>query len=296
MSRDGSASSRGFSIRIFLADGSPTGLRLVEKSNWVGRGLVVPRSRFSEARARQEFGKAGVYVLAGPSAETGRERVYIGEGDPVRPRLEQHAAKKDFWTQAFVFTSEGQNLNKAHVQYLEARLVELAREAKRCELDNGNQPQRPSLSEADRAELETFLAEMLLCLPVLGLSAFERPAAPVARAEPLHIRAKGIEARGYEADDGFVVLAKSQASKIEVPSILDYLRALRRDLLTRELLNADGDHYVFVQDYTFTSPSTAAGVVLGRSANGRTEWKDARGHTLKELQANTTDTASGEND
>jgi hypothetical protein len=110
-----------------------------------------------------------VYVLAGPSAETGQERVYVGEGDPVRPRLEQHAARKDFWTQAFVFTSEGQNLNKAHVQYLEARLVELAGEAKRCELDNGNQPQRPSLSEPDQAEVETFLAEMLLCLEVLAI-------------------------------------------------------------------------------------------------------------------------------
>jgi hypothetical protein len=276
-------SPRGFSIRIFLADGSSTGLRLVEKSNWIGRGVVVPRSRFAEAKSRPEFGKAGVYVLAGPSPETGQERVYVGEGDPVRPRLEQHAAKKDFWTQAFVFTSEGQNLNKAHVQYLEARLVELAREAKRCELDNGNVPQRPSLSEADQAEVETFLAEMALCLPVLGLSAFERPG-PAPRGTTFQLRGRGVEAQGFEADDGFVVLAKSQASKDEVPSIHEYMRALRQDLIARQLLIPEGSRYTFVQDYTFSSPSTAAGVVLGRSANGRVEWKDQNGQTLKELQ------------
>jgi hypothetical protein len=233
---------------------------------------------------RPEFVKTGVYVLAGPSAETGRERIYVGEGDPVRPRLEQHAARKDFWTQAYVFTSEGQNLNKAHVQYLEARLVELATEANRCELDNGNQPQRPSLSEADQAEIEGFLSEMLLCLPVLGLSAFEQPTSTRLHAERLHLRGRGVEAQGYEADEGFVVLAGSQASRDEVPSIHQYLRALRADLVDRAVLRLTGEHYVFAQDYTFGSPSTAAGVVLGRSANGRVEWKDQQGRTLKEVQ------------
>jgi hypothetical protein len=280
--------ARGFSIRIFVVDGLPTGLRVVEKSNWIGQGLVCPRSRFGEARLRTEFNKAGVYVLIGPS-ESGQEKVYVGEGDPVRPRLEQHAAKKDFWTQAVIFTSKDEHLNKAHVQYLEARLVELARQAKRCDLDNANQPQRPSLSEADQAEVEGFLDEMLLCFPVLGVPAFEQPAPSAERQRLLYLRAKGVEAKGYESSEGFVVLAGSQACAQEVPSIHQYLRDLRQSLISREVLKRDGDRYVVSQDYTFNSPSTAAGVLLGRSANGRVEWKDQRGQTLRVIQESETE-------
>jgi hypothetical protein len=280
--------ARGFSIRIFVVDGTPTGLRVVEKSNWIGQGLVCPRARFADARSRSEFGKAGVYVLIGPS-ESGQERVYVGEGDPVRPRLEQHAAKKDFWTQAIIFTSKDEHVNKAHVQYLEARLVELARQAKRCDLDNANQPQRPSLSEADQAEVEGFLDEMLLCFPVLGVPAFEQPAASAERQRLLYIRAKGLEARGYEASEGFVVLAGSQACAQEAPSIPHHFRELRESLISREVLKTDGDHYVVAQDFTFSSPSTAAAVVLGRSANGRSEWKDQRGQTLRAIQESETE-------
>jgi hypothetical protein len=156
--------------------------------------------------------------------------------------------------------------------------------AQRCDLDNANQPQHPSLSEADQAEVEGFLDEMLLCFPVLGVPVFEQPTSNVERQPLLYLRAKGVEARGYESSEGFVVLAGSQACGQEVPSIHDFLRELRQNLISREVLKADGDHYVVGQDYTFNSPSTAAGVLLGRSANGRTEWKDQHGRTLRAIQ------------
>jgi hypothetical protein len=118
---------RGFSLRIFLPDGTPDGLRIVEKSNWIGRGVICPRSQFREAKARPEFKKTGVYVLRGPSEEGDLPTVYIGEGDPALPRLERHFVNKDFWTSLILFTSKDENLNKAHIQYLEARLTALAR-------------------------------------------------------------------------------------------------------------------------------------------------------------------------
>lgn len=157
-----------YSIKIFLPGGDSDGLRTIEKSGWSGCGIVVPRSLFPEAKKRKELSRAGVYVLVGPAEESGLPRVYIGEGDPIRPRVEQHASKKDFWTTSIAFTSKDENLNKAHVQYLEARLIALAAQAKRCVLDNGNVPQIPSLSESDTADAAGFLAEMLLCFPVLG--------------------------------------------------------------------------------------------------------------------------------
>jgi hypothetical protein len=166
---------QAYSLEIFLPAGDPDGLRTIEKSNWTGSGIVIPRSLFREAKQRKEVARTGVYVLVGPLEDSGLQRVYIGEGDPIRPRLEQHASKKDFWVTCLAFTSKDENLNKAHVQYLESRLVALAAQAKRCTLDNGTVPQLPSLSEADAAEAEGFLAEMLLCFPVLGLGVFSAP-------------------------------------------------------------------------------------------------------------------------
>lgn len=276
--------TRGFSIRIFVADGTPDGLRIVEKSNWTGRGVVCPRSQFRDTKSRPEFGRTGVYVLRGPSEEGDLPIVYIGEGDPARPRLEQHFVRKDFWTSLVLFTSKDENLNKAHVQYLEARLAALAKEANRCILENGNIPQLPSLSEADTAEMDAFLDEMLLIYPILGLNVFEKPQPGLQGMRRYYLRGRGITAEGYEAPDGFVVLGSSQVAPDTVPSIHRYLATLRASLQDRGVIRSDGNVLKLSQDYTFDSPSTAAGVLLGRSANGRVEWKDAEGHTLNDNQ------------
>ena len=142
----------------------------------------------------------------------------------------------------------------------------------------------PSLSEADAADAEGFLADLLLCLPVIGVSFFDKPLAVASKKNDLLLRAKGIEARGYDGAEGFVVRAGSAAVKDEVPSIHAYMADLRRTLLEKGVLEDAGATYRMTQDYTFNSPSTAAGVLLGRSANGRVEWKDAGGRSLKEIQ------------
>lgn len=248
---------RGFSIRIFLPDGSPDGLKIVEKSNWTGKGVVCPRALFGDAKKRAEFQKTGVYLLLGPVTESGLPQAYIGEGDPLRPRLEQHAAKKDFWTTAILFLSKDENLNKAHVQHLESRLLLVARDAKRCELENGNEPQLPSLSESDVAEVEGFLDEMLLCFPVLGVSIFERPAKPTSAVVTLFLEGRGIAARGYESAQGFVVLAGSESAELETPSFHPYLRELRMNLAKSGILKLTNGKLVLSQDYLFSSPSNA---------------------------------------
>jgi hypothetical protein len=276
--------SQGFSVRIFIPSGNPDGLRIIEKSNWIGQGLFFPRALFAEARQRDELKRTGVYVLWGPGESGQLLRIYVGEGDSVLSRLDQHAKQKDFWTHAVVFTSKDQNLNKAHVKYLEARLVQLAADAKRAELDNGSIPQLPTLSEADKADAEAFLQDMLLCLPILGLNVFEKAKAPGEKSRDLILRGKGIEARGQDTAEGFVVRAGSLAVKEEVPSLHENLKELRRVLLDQGVFVDEDTHYRLTQDYTFNSPSTAAGVLLGRSANGRIEWKDAQGRTLKEIQ------------
>ena len=278
-----------FSLRIFVADGDPDGLRLVERSNWVGKAIVFPRALLPKIKQRVELDQTGVYLLLGPRDDGEGEMLYIGEGDPVRPRLQSHYAQKDFWNRAVCFVAAPGQLNKAHVQFLEANLIRLAKNAKRLPLDNANQSAEPSLSEADLADMQVFLENMLGMLPVLGIHAFEQtaPMAAVVAETMLTCKGKGVAATGYEATQGFVVKAGSLAVGESVPSMQQHVRGmydLREELIGNDVLQREGDHFRFAQDYVFSSPSTAAAVVLGRSANGRIEWKDGKGRTLKELQ------------
>ena len=277
--------SSDLSIHMFLASGSAEGIKIVEISNWIGRAVAGPRSRFEELRKRPEFAKTGVYVLTGQADPNDLPTIYIGEGDPVANRLISHYKQKDFWSTVVFFSSKDDNLNKAHVQYLEARLVNLAEETKRCVLDNNNVPQLPTISEMDTATLRSFLDQMLLIFGVLGMSVFQSPQAVSPSSRLLHIKAKGRTAViGYEVDGGFVVRAGSESPKEATPSTPDYIVKLRETLLIQGVFVDEGNHYKVTQDYTFTSPSAAASALLARSANGRIEWKDEKDRTLKDVQ------------
>ena len=171
-----------FTIRIFVPDGDPEGVRIIDRMNWTGLGIVFPREKWPATKHRLEFSRAGVYILVGYRAE-GDElpTVYIGEGDVIRNRIESHFQNKDFWSRAIVFTASNNSLNKAHVKWLEYALLKRAAEAKQSKPDNDTTPQEPGLSEAERSDTEGFLREILQILPLVGLRAFE---VPKAVAEP----------------------------------------------------------------------------------------------------------------
>lgn len=277
---------RPTSIRIFLADGSPEGIRIVDKSNWVGRAIVASRVQIEDALRREELSRPGVYLLLGPGADNA-PRLYIGEADVLRDRLKHHASGKDFWTRFVAFTSSDESLDKAMVRYLEARMIRLAREAKQWEVENGNEPTTPPLSEADRADADWFLDEMLVIYPVLGIDAFEAAKdnlAAAPQAEELVLSQRGASARGREVKDGFVVRQGSRARATETRSIGDSIRDLRKQLCDRGVLVPENDRLLFTQDYRFTSPSTASAVLVGGASNGRIAWKSPGGKTLKEIQ------------
>ncbi len=271
------------SIRIFFAGGTPEALRIVDRSNWAGVAVVCSRKDYLEARARDEFTRPGVYVLIGPSDTGDLPKVYVGEADQPRSRLNNHLANTDFWTRLVLFTSKDGSLNKAHTRHIEARLIGLANEAKRSEVQNGNAPQLPALAEADVADAESFLADMLLIYPVLEVSAFELAPPPSIPTDRLYLEGPEAKGSGSETSEGFLVYKESMARKSTVPSIHSYLVTLRQKLLDQGVLQQENAGLRLTQDYVFNSPSTAAGVLLGRSANGRTEWKDGKGRTLKEI-------------
>ena len=224
-----------FDIRIYLPNGTTDGIKIVEISNWVGLAIAGPRSRFDELRERKEFKKAGVYILTGPSDPDlgiSLPTVYIGEGDGLSHRLNSHYKLKGFWSTAVFFTGKEDYLNKAHIQYLEARLVSLAREAKLCILDNANTPQLPALSEMDTSGMEVFLKQMLLICGILAIDVFHKAPAGNASTRLLYIKAKGLTAIGFESDAGFVVQAGSQSPKDHVPTTPPAVQELRQSLLS----------------------------------------------------------------
>ena len=279
--------SLGASVQIFLPAGSTDGIWVVQKSNWTGVGLVIPRSHFADARHRQELQGSGVYVLVGDAeGEAFSERIYVGESDELKKRLDNHMRSKDFWSRAIVFAAKDSSLNKAHVKQLEFRLIELAKSAGRTEVENSNVGTSTALAETDQALLDGFLEEMLTLYPVMGLSAFEIPRVVDAQSRvKLFCSGPDASAEGYETADGFIVLAgaliRKQATPSRHGSITKRLHAMHAEGL---LVDENDQQWRLTADHVFTSPSMAADSVLGRSANGRTEWKTADGTTLKEIQ------------
>lgn len=273
-----------FSIKIFLPGGDAEGIRIIEKTNWTGSGIFMPRPMMAEAMKREELGRTGVYVLVGPAEDSSLPRVYVGEGDPIKPRLSQHNINKDFWTWCLGFTSKDNSLNKAHVQHIESRLIELAKAAKQCTLENANQPAAPSLSEVDKADADSFLEEMLLCFPLVEVHYFNLPHVKQSQQKRLYLESRGVKAQGQETSSGFLVFKQSEAAMNVTNSASSSIIAKRQSLISNGVLASVNNALVFTQDYEFGSPSTAAAVVIGKSANGRTMWKTASGKTLKEIQ------------
>jgi hypothetical protein len=273
-------------IKLFLPHGDAKSLRTAEISNWTGKALAAPRTELEALLAREECDKAGVYVLTGSDPVTNAAHAYIGEAEVVRERLKQHKGR-EFWVSAVVFVSKDENLTKAHVRYLESRLLAEATEVGRFSLEQ-NHAGGSRLPESDREDMEVFLARIRQLLPVLGselLTPIARSGATTSLASPLVCRIKGAEARGQRTPDGFVVFHASTAVLRERPSIHrhPWIATMRRQLISEGTLVEKDGFLVFGKDVQFSSPSAAAAVIHGGGANGLTEWRTENGTTLKEL-------------
>jgi hypothetical protein len=269
---------------------------------WTGSFLAFARADYSSARAREEVSQTGAYVLLGPDPEGRRlQRVYVGEGENIHVRLDAHQKEKDFWTQGYVLTTKDDSLNKAHVRYLEARLLELAAKADNASLDNGTAPEPARLSEPEIAEMETYLDNVLPLFALVGVNVFEPAEEPAVAAtsattpsepaadeggERLYLKTQLTEAQGEDRSRGFLVFEGAVGRKMKRVMIPGY-EQLRDRLLQEGILVEDGENVKLTKSHLFDSPSAAASVLSGGNKNGRTEWRDADGRTLKELQEQT---------
>lgn len=172
--------SDAFTIRIYVPDGDPEAVRVIDRMNWTGRGVAFPRDVWDRVQRRPELSQPGVYLLVGrddSDEDDDLPLIYIGQTDDLFSRLTQHVRDKDFWDRGVVFVSTNLGLNRAHITWLEHALVKRAKEVGQCRLENSNHPKEPPLSEFEKADTEGFLREMLQILPLIGITAFDRPRA-----------------------------------------------------------------------------------------------------------------------
>lgn len=287
--------TKGRSLELFYIDGHPDGMITAELFNWTGHVFVTPRTRLTEALRRGEAGYAGVYLLLGE--KEGQDLAYIGEAEDLGARLKQHAAAsdKDWWETAVLVSASANRLNKAHVKYLEARLIVMAREIGHTPLHNGNAPKLPGLTEADIAKMEAFLASLMVVLPAIRVDMFIQRSRPAGSSRPvpafeaaeadqaateivrfvLNKPRIDLTAKAVFQGGEFIVEAGSQARSEwhgEGGQSASY-QPLHDELVRSGILQIAGTHRVFTKDYAFRSPSAAAAVVFGHSVSGPAAWK-----------------------
>ncbi|MEC3905749.1 GIY-YIG nuclease family protein [Tamlana sp. 2201CG12-4] len=277
--------NRPQTIQIFLPDGSPRSVKIAEITNRVVKAILVPRNKLEYISTRNELNNVGIYFLFGESAEKAKPIVYIGEAEDCLDRLKQHNRIKEFWNYAVVMISKINAFTKSHAKYLEHIAVKQAKESNRYETENLTAPSKPFVTESMEADLLDSFDTIKILLSTLGFPVYDKVGKEqITPKEILILKGRNIKAEGDLIDDGFVVFKGSQVKKDTVPSCHEYLINLRQKLIQNEILIEKNGVFEFTQDYVFNSPSTAGGVVLGRSTNGWTKWKNKDGKTLDELK------------
>ncbi|MFT5217792.1 MAG: hypothetical protein ACI83H_002933 [Glaciecola sp.] len=296
----------GKSIRIYLKEGSVTGIKFAEVVNQTIQALSCPRTKISDLNKHfsKEINTQGVYFLIGYEQDTLKQIAYVGEAENVWDRLKNHDSKKDFWNEVILFTSKDDNLTKSHIKYLESRIVEIANETKRYGLKNGNNPTLSSLPLPDRDAMEEFLSNIKVLTGTLGHKFLENPISfkNIPESEitltattednviinaigdlELNLSVSGIEAKSIQTNEGLVVIENSSVSKN--PTKNYGYGNLRDSLIAEKVIKSkpNGDLY-FARNYLFSSASAAAGVILGYSVNGRNVWKNDEGKSIKEIE------------
>jgi hypothetical protein len=288
----------GKKLTVYMIDGTAYGPRLSEIGNWVGKAIYSPRSSINKIINRSEFNNPGVYCLKGdPTDDAFDEKIYVGEAENIKVRLKQHLSdpNKDFKELIF-FVSKDELLTKTQIRYLESRLVQIAIEAKTAQIDNGNSPSLPTLHEADISDMEYFLEQIKLILPVMGFKFLisstikERDKNIISNEKSIHetyfIKTKTFKATMQETDQGYIVSKDSEAKKVLSKSCTETYRNMRRKLVEKGIMKENLDKLIFTEDTIFNSPSAASNMVLGRNSNGFIEWVTKKGQTFKEVQEN----------
>jgi len=272
----------GTTIQVFLPDGNPRSLKIAEITSRTVQAVLFPRAKIEDAAKRGELKNVGVYFLIGASDEDSKPMLYVGEAEECLARLRQQNKQKDFWSVGIAVVSRTQHFTKTHVKYLESYCYEEAQKAGRYKL-NQTVPTRPFVSEPMEADLLDNFDTIKILVATLGYPIFDHIKKP-HKKDVLYCEGKSAKAEGEYTEDGLVVFEGSVCNLHETQSAGPYVKNWRDQLVKDGVLIQSGDVLKFTQDHIFSSPSTAAAVVLARRANGWTEWKYKDGKTLDQVK------------
>jgi hypothetical protein len=271
---------RGKTISIYIPDANPRGIKICEITSSIAKAIFIPRNKLEDASKRKELKDPGVYFLIGDQDELGKPRIYIGEAEALLTRLKQHNSSKDFWNSAICIISEKNNINKAHIKYLENYCCAQAKMVNKCSLENSVIPTQSSLTEQDEDFILSFYDDLKILIGVLGYPIFEETKKD--KKNTYICKGKLALAKGAYSEDGFTVFKDSKINLEETNTIGVWATNLRKNLVDKKLLIKEGDTFILTEDYMFKSPSAASAIILGRSSNGWNDWKNEDGKTLDE--------------
>lgn len=273
-------------------DGVVNGRWMCELSNLTGKAYRIPRTYFKKCLDRDELRAPSIYFLFGEDTEQGKMVVYIGETEDALKRIGDHIqnSKKDYWTEVIVFISKDDNLNKAHIKYLESSFYEIASRVDRYIVMNTQPHKRSIISEPEEAEMKGFIENAKIIISALGHKAFEMLSPQNNNIvsleetedydEYFYIRnSNGILAKGFLHTEGFVVCSGSKIKERDVS------KSISKNLLKLlETYKNDGTivDNIFTKNTLFSSPSSASTFILGINTNGITTWKNKNGVCIKE--------------
>ena len=291
---------RGKNINMFLMDGEVTGKIKCTLSNWTGVIYKIPRIQLADLKSRDELKQTGIYFLFGRDEDKQKNVTYIGQatnrknGEGVLLRVQEHTrdSHADYFNDVIILTTQNNSFGPTEISYLENKFTQLAKESGRYIVKNGNEPNPGNVMEEKQSELDEVVENVLMIVGTLGYRVFIPMTTNVDQQtrndaeQYLYLKRKMkksnqiIEAKCERTTEGFVVLEGSQVEMIDSPAIPTSLKELRNELIKENVIK-DG---ILQEKQLFSSPSYAAAFVLGMNTNGRMDWKDKDGKTLKELE------------
>lgn len=291
---------RSKNINMFLMDGEVTGKIKCTLSNWTGVIYKIPRIQLGDLKSRDEMKQSGIYFLFGRDEDKQKDVTYIGQattrknGEGVLLRIQEHTrdTHADYFNDVIILTTQNNSFGPTEISYLENKFTQLAKEAGRYIVKNGNDPNPGNVTEEKESELDEIVENTLMIIGTLGYRVFVPMTKKVSQdltdnhSTYLYLKRKTkksnkvIEATCERTTEGFVVLEGSQVEIKDSPYLPASLKEIRQNLIASRVIQ-DG---VLKEKQLFSSPSYAAAFLLGMQTNGRTDWKDQDGRTLKELE------------
>ena len=285
---------------MFLLDGAVTGKIKCTLSNWTGVIYKIPRIQLGDLKSRDEMKQSGIYFLFGRDEDKQKDVTYIGQattrknGEGVLLRIQEHTrdTHADYFNDVIILTTQNNSFGPTEISYLENKFTQLAKEAGRYIVKNSNDPNPGNVTEEKESELDEIVENTLMIIGTLGYRVFVPMTKKVSQdltdnhSTYLYLKRKTkksnkvIEATCERTTEGFVVLDGSQVEIKDSPYLPASLKEMRQNLIASRVIQ-DG---VLKEKQLFSSPSYAAAFLLGMQTNGRTDWKDQDGRTLKELE------------